>query len=130
MNALNKLFSFFGDAETHYREAFRLETSSQDFQKALRLYEKAARMGHVEAQYYCGFMYLKGRGIKKRDFEKAYELVEMAAKQDYPKAQYLLSQMYYFGEGIARNKALGDKWMAKFKEHETTTKILFLHKYY
>ncbi len=112
--------------EAYYQEGFRLEVYSQNFSKALKMYEKAARLGHIEAQYCCGLMYLNGTGSSKSDFKKAFRFIQAAASQDNPKAQYLLAKMYYFGEGVERNKQLGDEWMEKFNFHDNKRKVLFL----
>jgi hypothetical protein len=35
--------------------------------RAIRLYCKAAKAGHAEAQYYLGYIYAHGRGVKRND---------------------------------------------------------------
>jgi soluble lytic murein transglycosylase-like protein len=35
--------------------------------RAIRLYCKAAKMGHAEAQYFLGYIYANGRGVKRDD---------------------------------------------------------------
>jgi TPR repeat protein len=120
-----KLLSKSVNPETYYQEAFIQETSFYNFAKALKLYEKAARLGHSEAQYCSGLMYLNGTGIKRSNFKRAFKYIELASLQDNPKAQYLLAKMYYFGEGIARNKDLGNEWMEKFNRHDAKCKVVF-----
>ncbi|MFP5040060.1 tetratricopeptide repeat protein [Parasediminibacterium sp. JCM 36343] len=116
MSLLKKLFFLSPSPEACFQLAFEAETKNSNYGKAAKLYEKAAKKGLAKAQFYCGYMYIKGRGVK-RDYEKAFSLVREAALQNHPQAQYLLAQMYYSGEGIEKNTALGDEWIAKYKEH-------------
>ncbi len=129
MSFLGSLFSNSSDAESIFQEAFEEETKYNNFEKALKLYEKAARQGFAKAQYYCGFMYLKGRGTR-RNYEKALELVEKSALQNYPHGQYLLAQMYLSGEGVEKNEQLGNEWMEKFNAHNLPNGVvLCFHNY-
>lgn len=100
------------DGEKEYNIAYELETVHSKFDRALHHYEKAAKAGMVEAQYYTGFMYLRGRGTRK-DLEKARLWIEKAALANHPKAQYLFSQMYMLGEGVEKDVAKGKEWMEK-----------------
>ncbi len=61
----------------------------RDLQKALRLYCKAARLGHGEAQYRLGQLYLFGRGVKK-DLAQAAAWLFRAYKAKHRKAATLL----------------------------------------
>ena len=108
-----------------YLGTTKIVLSFYNFAKALKLYEKAALLGHCEAQYCCGMMYLNSTGIKRSNFKKAFRYLQMASLQDNPKAQYLLAKMYYFGEGIVRNRQLGNEWMEKFNSHDARTKVIF-----
>ena len=49
---------------------------------AVEYYEKAAKQGHVGAQYSLGNCYDEGKGIVQ-DYEKATEWYEKAAKQGH-----------------------------------------------
>ena len=129
MGFLSTLFSGGSDAESIFQQAFEEETRHNNFGKALKLYEKAAKQGFAKAQYYCGFMYLKGRGTR-RDFEKALKLVQKSAQQNYPHGQFLLAQMYLSGEGILKNEQLGNEWMEKFSAHKLPNGVtLHFHNY-
>ena len=65
----------------------------RDFQKALHLYCKAARLGHGEAQYRLGQLYLFGRGVKK-DRALAAAWLFRANKAKYRKAASLLKVLH------------------------------------
>ncbi len=128
MGLLNKLFPA-SDGEETFQLAFEEETKYNNFEKALKLYEKAANQQLAKAQYYCGFMYLKGRGTR-RNYEKALELVQKSANQNYPHGQFLLAQMYLSGEGVPKNEQLGNQWLDKFKEHDLPNGVvLHFHNY-
>jgi len=111
------------DAEKYYQQAFEEETEHNDYEKALYLYEKAAKHGLAKAQYYCGYMYLKGRGTR-RNKEKALALIELSADQNHPHAQFLLAQMYLSGEGVEKNEDLGNEWMEKYRKHNLPENLL------
>jgi TPR repeat protein len=129
MSFINTLFSKSKDVEAIFQKAFEAETKHNNFERALSLYEKAANLGYAKAQYYCGFMYLKGRGTK-RNHQKALSLVEQAAQQNHPHGQYLLAQMYLSGEGVKKDEQIGNEWMEKFRSHNLLNEItLCFHNY-
>ena len=57
-----------------------------DYVTAAEWYRKAAKQGHVEAQFFLGFMYKKGKGVPQ-DYALAAEWYRKAAEQGYAKAQ-------------------------------------------
>ncbi len=128
MDFIKKLLLFKTDPETSFAQAYKAETEYHNYERAIKLYEKAAKRGLAKAQYYCGYMYLKGRGVRKSN-AKALELIEKAALQGYPKAQYLLAQMYFSGEGVAKNETLGEKWLDMFNEHQLPEPNLSFHSF-
>lgn len=71
---------------------------SSDIEKRFKnYYEKAADKGNVNAQYYIGKLYYKGKGIEKDD-KKAFEYLKKAAEQGHVDAQYYLGKCYYDGK--------------------------------
>ena len=123
MVLLDKLFRKDHDAETNFQLAFEKETTDSNHRKALRFYERAANQGLAKAQYYCGFMYLKGRGTR-RNIKKAFRLILKSAQQGHPHGQYLLAHMYLSGEGIERNEELGNEWLKKFRSHNLSNGVI------
>ncbi len=126
MNFLNKLFSGGKSADKYFEMAFEEETVFHNYKKAASYYEKSAELGLAKAQFYCGYLYLKGRGVA-RNYARAFELVESGAKQNHPQAQYLLAQMYLSGEGIKKDESKGEEWLNKFKEHNIPPQRLSFH---
>lgn len=61
----------------------------RDRKVAIRLYCKAARLGHAEAQYALGWIYANGRGVD-RDDHVALKLFEMAAEQGHVHAEKMM----------------------------------------
>ena len=76
---------------------------SSDIEKRFKnYYEKAADEGNVNAQYYIGKLYYKGKGIEK-DYKKAFEYLKKAAEQGHVDAQYYLGKCYYDGKGVEKD---------------------------
>jgi TPR repeat protein len=118
---------FKADPEVDFQMALRAETIEGNWKKAAWLYDKAAKQNHPKAQFYLGYMYLKGgRGINK-DTVRAIELITNSASQGYYTAQYLLAQMYLKGVGVQKNVDKGNFWMAKFNaQGQDASKLSFI----
>lgn len=63
-----------------------------DYEKAMEWFLKAAELNHVGAQFACGLMYDKGKGIAA-DAEKALEWYEKAAGQGHVEAQEKIEKL-------------------------------------
>ena len=90
------------EAERHFREAAAARTAG-DPSKCLALLEKAAELGHAEAQFQCGRMYDRGEGTPA-DKTKALHWYETAAEQSHVDAQFFCGVMYDAGDGTARDR--------------------------
>lgn len=66
----------------------------QDYGKAAKWYEKAAKQGNARAQYYLGNLYECGLGLE-RDYAVAFEWYRRSAEQDDP-AAHLAIAGYHF----------------------------------
>ena len=62
------------------------EGVAPNLDNAIRLYCKAARKGDVDAQYYLGYIYASGAGVR-RDEELAAAWLHLAAQQNDPQSQ-------------------------------------------
>ena len=130
MNLIEKIIASRGDAEIFYKEAYIIETEKKAIDKAFKLYEMAAYKGLAKAQFYCGFLYLRGRGCDRRDYRKAIKLLKQSSQQDYPLAHYLLAQIYYTGEGVAADNEIADSYMEKYRKHNLELKpVICFHSY-
>jgi TPR repeat protein len=78
-----------------------------DFPKALDYFERAARAGDANAEFYVGAMLSVGDGAR-RNPEAALKHFEAAAAKEQPDALYALGRRYLVGDGVDRdpNKAL------------------------
>jgi hypothetical protein len=73
--------------------------------KAIRLFRKAAKQGHAEAQLYMGNCYQFGQGVFAFDHEKAIEWYLKSAKQGNAAAYYYLGTCYEWGDyGAPKNE--------------------------
>ena len=64
-----------------------------DVGNAIRLYCKAAKQGHADAQYYLGWLYSHGRGVK-RDDALAAAWFKQAAARNHPQSRNLLQLLH------------------------------------
>jgi len=67
---------------------------------AIRLYCKAARQGYADAQYYLGWLYAHGRGVK-RDDGLAAAWFKMAAANNHLQSRNLLQLLHVAPKGKA-----------------------------
>ena len=70
-----------------------------DYDKGLRLYEKAAASGYISAYNQLGSMYLTGMDIDQ-DYEKAIMYYEKSAANNNAIGIYCLATMYENGQGV------------------------------
>ena len=70
--------------------------------EAFKLFTKAAKKDHAQAQFSLGYMYEIGSGVKK-SYKEAFKWYKKAAKQGDANAQYNLGIMYYRGKGVKKN---------------------------
>ena len=69
----------------------------QNFAKAVKMWKKAAKKGHVKAKFSLGYCYANGVGVEK-DIEEAKQWYLEAAEQGNADAQYNLGLIYLSGE--------------------------------
>ena len=72
----------------------------QSDEKAIELYEMAAKRGNATAQYQLGLYYDKGMCGLTQSSKRALEYYTLAAEQGFAHAQYTLGLMYFNGKGI------------------------------
>ena len=82
-------------------------------QETINLYEKAANLGNLEAQYWMGQIYFFGlysNIANQHNYELALHWYQLAAANEHPEAQYSLSYMYDMGLGTPKNPQEFKKW--------------------
>lgn len=103
-------------AEAWYRKAaakndpeamFRLAgilgiKNNTETKEVMALIERAADLGHMQAQRKISIAYYDGKGVP-RDLTKAFKYECMAAEQGEPKSAYKAGRQLIEGEGIKKN---------------------------
>ena len=85
---------------------------SQNWEKAVLWYRKAADLGHVLARISLGNCLREGRGTM-RDAGGSVRLYTLAAEQGFADAQCNLGWCYGTGFGVARNYSTALSWYGK-----------------
>jgi TPR repeat protein len=84
----------------------------RDYTNAAGWFEKAAELGHMQAQFNLSIMYYQAEGLKK-DVAKSIEWLEKSAKLGYLEAQYNLGVVYYEGDRIGQDYIKAREWLEK-----------------
>jgi len=80
--------------------------------KAFKWLYKSAKKGHMEAQFWIGWMYGSGNGVSQ-DKSKALKWYKKSANQGYSKAQTNLGLIYDSGTGVSVDYDKAIKWYRK-----------------
>lgn len=83
---------------------------SQNYEKALKCFHKAAEKGNVKSYFYLGLIYENGKGIDK-DYSKAIKWYRKAAMDGHAEAQVNLAIMYVNGHGCDKDYVKAYKWL-------------------
>ena len=92
------------------------EGYEQNYQLAVEWYTKAAKRGHVKAQFALGTMYQQGWGVKQSD-NKAFDWYIKAAEKGDPLAMFVVGSFYSQGRGIMLSTSRAVKWYRQASEH-------------
>ena len=112
------------EKNANYEQALALY-DKKEYKSAFKLFEKAARHGDADAQFFLGLMYYNGEGIKQ-DYSRAAVLFEKAAEQGDASAQFFLGAMYYNGDGVEQNYEKAAEWYTKAAEQGDADAQCFL----
>ncbi len=82
---------------------------TQDYDLALKWYQKAAEKGHALAQSNLGMMYANGKGVSQ-DYNEAVRWFLLSAQQGSAHGQNNVGTMYYRGNGVPQNYNEALKW--------------------
>lgn len=91
-----------------------------DYAKALTEFQALADQGNMDGQYFLGFFYHNGFGVKANQAE-ALKWFEKAGQQGDPRSQYYAGIIYATGKGITRDLAAADKWLTLSATNPKTT---------
>jgi TPR repeat protein len=91
----------------------------QNYQEAVKWYEKSASQGNNYAKAYLGRMYYHGFGVEK-NLLQASKLIEEViihmksrAEEGCIKAQYIVGWMYQYGQGVMQDHREAASWYKK-----------------
>lgn len=84
----------------------------QDYEQAVRWFEKAADNELALGQFNLGLCCLKGCGTP-RDIEKAVQCFHKAANQGFSKAEFCLGCLFAEGYGVVEDKERAEYWFEK-----------------
>ena len=80
-----------------------------DFKTALKLLKPLANQGGVVPQFFVGYIYYNGHGVK-RDYKQAIKWFMQSAEQGNVDAQTNLGFMYKNGQGVEQDYKQAVKW--------------------
>lgn len=102
------------EADELYSKALNASNKGKD-KKATSYYLKAAKLGHLEAQFKTGYRYMNGYGVPKNDIEAA-KWFRKAAERGNADAQFYLALQYRYGKGVKEDNNEAFKWYQKAAE--------------
>jgi uncharacterized protein len=87
-----------------------------DPDKAFDHYEKAAELGHPEAQYRVGYCFENKLGVRRANLETAQKWYLKAADQEVPAAQLRVGQLFFDEKGAFYNRQQAYHYLSKAAE--------------
>lgn len=81
-----------------------------DYANALAEFQPLADQGNMDGQYFVGFLYHNGFGVKPNQPE-ALKWFQKAAEQGDPRSQYYVGIIYATGKGVAKDLQKADLWL-------------------
>ena len=91
-----------------------------DYPKALVEFQALADQGNMDGQYFLGFMYHNGFGVKANQAE-AIKWFQKAADQGDPRSQYYVGIIYATGKGVAKDLPKAALWLTLSATNSKTT---------
>ena len=105
-------------AKRLYESAFDYEKGlgrvQQNREKAIGLYQEAAKLNYAPASYRLALLYEADRSLDS-DFRLTWKYFNLAAQGGHAKAQYRLGRLYEKGLGTPKNIALALYWYGQAK---------------
>ena len=89
----------------------------REMDEARAMLREAADQGHMEAQFYCGYLYGFGFGVTKDD-RLALMYYEKAARQGHSDSQYHTGICYCDGQGCEQSYERAAEWFGKAAQQD------------
>jgi uncharacterized protein len=83
--------------------------AQSDYAKALSEFKPLAEQGEARSEYFMGFLYRYGYGVKA-DHAEAGKWFRQAADQGDSRSLYYLGKMHENGEGVERDPVAAHMW--------------------
>lgn len=100
----------------------------QDYQEAVKWFQKAAEKEYPMGQFHLAICYENGHGVEK-DLKEAANWFRKAAEQDNEYAQYRLASCYEEGNGVEEDFVEAMKWYRKVAERDSSEPIVVQAQY-
>ena len=84
--------------------------STGDYATAMTEFQALADQGNMDGQYFLGFFYHNGFGVKTNQVE-AIKWFQKAADQGDPRSQYYVGIIYATGKGVPKDLPKADMWL-------------------
>ena len=94
--------------------------SAGDYATAMTEFQALADQGNMDGQYFLGFFYHNGFGVKPNQVE-AIKWFQKAAEQGDPRSQYYVGIIYATGKGVPKDLAKADLWLTLSATNPKTT---------
>jgi len=82
-----------------------------DYAKAMAEFKPLADQGDIRGQYFVGFLYHYGYGVKA-DQTEAGKWFRLSGEQGDSRSLYYLGKMYENGEGVERDAVAAHTWLS------------------
>ncbi|MEM4248430.1 MAG: hypothetical protein QXH80_04105 [Candidatus Nanoarchaeia archaeon] len=116
-----KFLAAIGNAEAQYRLGLLYQEGRgvpKDHAKALKLFERAARKNHLDAQLKLANLYFhRGEGKVNIDQQELIQMLHAIAEKGNPDVQFELGNIYAAGKGIDKNISKAMIWFEKAAEN-------------
>lgn len=93
----------------YYANVYEDANREDNYEEALKWYEKAAVQGEQYSQVMLAQLYYRGEHVAK-DLDKAFKWAEVSAKAGINDTQVLLAYMYKNGEGVIKDLQQAYMW--------------------
>ena len=112
-------------AAAGYYLAGNEDNNKGNMERAAFFYQRAAELGHADAQNMIGAYYYNGTGVEK-NLNQAFFWFQKAAEQGHVSAQYNMGICYEYGSGVQKDLQQALFWYRKAAEqgHENAKKAL------
>ena len=97
--------------QAHFLIYSHQKSQSTSSELGLASLRKAAKMGHVEAQFELGQLHYDGH-IDQSSYESSFYWWNKAALQGHPESQFNLGHSYLTGRGVKKDIVLAASWFS------------------